>query len=134
MKDNIHIKINHKVLVWARESLAINRNQAAEKTGIASKRLVQLEQGEKQPSFDELKGFSKAYKRTIATLLLSEPPKEKPLPPDRRTVDSKMLINFHEKTIMAVRKARALAQSFIELRQELGMEIPKLNFSTSIND
>lgn len=134
MKDNIHIKINHKVLVWARESLAINRNQAAEKTGIASKRLAQLEQGEKQPSFDELKEFSKAYKRTIATLLLSEPPKEKPLPPDRRTVDSKMLINFHEKTIMAVRKARALAQSFIELRQELGMEIPKLNFSASIND
>ena len=134
MKDSIHTKVNHKVLIWARESLAINRKQAAEKTGIASKRLMQLELGEKQPSFDELKGFSKAYKRTIATLLLSGPPKEKPLPPDRRTVDSKMLINFHEKTIMAVRKARALAQSFIELRQELGIEIPKLNFTASIND
>ena len=132
MKENIYIKVNHKVLVWARESLAITRNQASEKTGIASKRLIQLEEGEKQPTLDELKELSKAYKRTIATLLLAKPPKEKPLPADRRTIDSKDLGNFHEKTIMAVRKARALAQSFVELRQELGIEIPKFSLSASI--
>jgi len=134
MTDNTLIQANHKVLVWARESLAINRNQASEKTGISAKRLIQLEEGEKHPTLDELKGFSKAYKRTIATLLLSEPPKEKPLPADRRTINSEELGNFHEKTIMAVRKARALAQSYVELRQELGIEIPKLNFFASINE
>ncbi|MBS1759152.1 MAG: ImmA/IrrE family metallo-endopeptidase [Bacteroidetes bacterium] len=134
MTDNTLIQANHKVLVWARESLAINRNQASEKTGISAKRLLQLEEGEKQPTLDELKEFSKAYKRTIATLLLSEPPKEKPLPADRRTVNSEELGNFHEKTIMAVRKARALAQSYVELRQELGIEIPKLNVFASINE
>ncbi len=133
MTDNALIQVNHKVLVWARESLAINRNQASEKTGISAKRLFQLEEGEKQPTLDELKEFSKVYKRTIATLLLSEPPKEKPLPADRRTVNSEELGNFHEKTIVAVRKARALAQSYVELRQELGIDTPKLNFSTSIN-
>lgn len=134
MKENIHINVNHKVLVWARESLAITRNQASEKTGITAKRLIQLEEGEKQPTLDELKELSKTYKRTIATLLLAKPPKEKPLPTDRRTIDSKDLGNFHEKTIMAVRKARALAQSFVELRQELGIEIPKFNLSASIKE
>ncbi len=134
MKENIHIKVNHQVLVWARESLAITRNQASEKTGISAKRLTQLEEGEKPPLFDELKELSKIYKRTIATLLLVQPPKEKPLPPDRRTINSKALPTFHEKTIMAIRKARALAQSFIELRNELGIEVPKLNFVASIND
>lgn len=134
MKENIHIKVEHKVLVWARESLALTRNHVSKKTGIAAKRLVQLEEGEKQPTLDELKELSKIYKRTIATLLLTAPPKEKPLPPDRRTIDSKDLGNFHEKTIMAVRKARALAQSYLELRQELGVEVPKLNFFASIND
>ena len=132
MKDNIYINVNHLVLVWARESLTITRNQASEKTGISAKRLIQLEEGEKQPTLDELKEFSKAYKRTIATLLLSNPPKEKPLPIDRRTINSKELGIFHEKTIMAVRKARALAQSFVELRQELGIEIPKFNVNSSI--
>jgi len=134
MTDNIQISVNHKVLVWARESLALNRNQAAEKTGVSAKRLVQLEEGEKPISLDELKEFSKAYKRTIATLLLKEPPKEKPLPKDRRTIDSKDLGLFHEKSIMAVRKARALAQSYMELKQELGITIPKFNFFASIED
>jgi Zn-dependent peptidase ImmA (M78 family) len=134
MSDNIHIEVNHKVIVWARESLALNRNQAAEKTGISAKRLAQLEEGEKQITLEELKEFSKAYKRTIATLLLKEPPKEKPLPPDRRTIDSKELGNFHEKSIMAVRKARALSQSYIELKNELGIGIPKFNFFATLKE
>jgi len=134
MKDKQYIKVNHQVLVWARESLAITRNQASEKTGISPKRLAQLEEGDKLPSIEELKEFSKAYKRTIATLLLSKPPEEKPLPKDRRTIDSAELDNFHEKTIMAVRKARALAQSFIELKQELGFEMLIFKFSASMSE
>lgn len=134
MNDNIHINVNHEVLVWARESLALNRSQASESTGISPKRLVQLETGEKQPTLEELKAFSKTYKRTIATLLLNNPPKEKPLPQDRRTIDSKELGHFHEKTIMAVRKARALAHSFVELREEMGIPFPKFNLSASIQD
>lgn len=134
MKENIHINVSHEVLIWARESLAMNRNHATEKTEISTKRLIQLETGEKQPTLEELKALSKAYKRTIATLLLNKPPKEKPLPADRRTIDSKELGNFHEKTIMAVRKARALAQSFVELREEMGIEFPKFTLSASIQD
>jgi Zn-dependent peptidase ImmA (M78 family) len=134
MSKNIHIDVNHKVLVWARESLALNRNQAAEKIGVSLRRLSQLEDGEKQITIEELKEFSKAYKRTIATLLLKEPPKEKPLPKDRRTVDSKDLGSFHEKSIMAIRKARALSQSYIQIKQELGINIPKYNLFASINE
>ena len=134
MKDDIHIQVNNKVLIWARESLAITRNQASEKTGISTKRIAQLEDEGKQPTVEELKEFSKVYKRTIATLLLTKPPKEKPLPADRRTVDSIELDHFHEKTIMAVRKARALATSFIELRLEMNIVVSKLNFFASIGE
>lgn len=134
MEETTLIEINNTVLVWARESLAINRNQVSERTSISAKRLIQLEDGEKLPTLHELKELSKLYKRTIATLLLSKPPKEKPLPSDRRTIDSKELGNFHEKTIMAVRKARALAQSFVELKKELNEDIPSLNFIASIEE
>ncbi len=133
MADNLHISANPKVLVWARESIAITRTQASERTGISPKRLIQIEEGEKQVTLDELKGFSKAYKRTIATLLLTEPPKEKPVPKDCRSINSTQLGIFHEKTIMAVRKARALAQSYIELKNEMGISIPNLDFFTSLD-
>ena len=134
MKDDIHIQVNNEVLIWARESLAITRNQASGKSGISPKRIAQLEDEGKQPTLEELKELSKIYKRTIANLLLLKPPKEKPLPADRRTVDSTGLDNFHEKSIMAIRKARALAASFIELRLEMNIVVSKLNFFASIND
>ncbi|MBC7384068.1 MAG: ImmA/IrrE family metallo-endopeptidase, partial [Bacteroidia bacterium] len=134
MKESISIAVNHEVLVWAREAIVLNRTNASEKTGISAKRLIQLEEGEKQPTIDELKELSKAYKRTIATLLLTTPPKEKPLPADRRTVDSKDLGNFHEKTIMAIRKARALVVSLIELKQDAGIAIPRFQYKASLQD
>jgi transcriptional regulator with XRE-family HTH domain len=134
MDETNHINVNHEVLLWARESLALNRTRAAEITDISVKRLEQLEEGDKQPSFDELKGMAKAYKRTIATLLLQVPPLEKPLPPDRRTVDSTELGKFHEKTIVAVRKARALAESLVELKQDAGISITRFQHRASIQD
>lgn len=134
MQENINIAVNHEVLVWAREAIVLNRTNASEKTGISAKRLIQLEEGEKQPTLAELKELSKAYKRTIATLLLKTPPKEKPLPPDRRTVNSTDLGNFHEKTIMAVRKARALVVSLIELKQDAGIAIPPFKYKATMQD
>lgn len=134
MKESINVSVNHEVLVWAREAIAMNRTNSSEKTGISAKRLTQLEEGEKQPTLEELKKLSKAYKRTIATLLLNSPPKEKPLPTDRRTIDSKNLGDFHEKTIMAVRKARALVTSLVELKQDAGIEISRFQYKASIQD
>ena len=134
MKENMYIAVNQQVLVWAREAIALNRTNASAKTGIAAKRLIQLEEGEKQPTLEELKEFSKAYKRTIATLLLTKAPKEKPLPTDRRTIDSKDSGNFHEKTIMAIRKARALVASLVELKQDAGIAFLRFNYKASIQD
>jgi Zn-dependent peptidase ImmA (M78 family) len=134
MIEAVHIQANPKVLIWARESLALNRSQAADRTGVSVSRLTEIEAGNKKPTLEELKDLSKAYKRTLATFLLSEPPKEKPLPPDRRTVDSKDLESFHEKTIMAVRKARALAQSTLELKREMGLETPSFRFFASLSE
>ena len=128
------ISVNNRVLVWAREALTLNKTDAAERTNISIKRLTQLEEGERLPTLGELKALSKEYKRTIATLLLAEPPKEKPLPNDRRTVDSSQLGNFHEKSILAIRKARAMANALIELKSDAGIEIPKFGLSASINE
>jgi Zn-dependent peptidase ImmA (M78 family)/transcriptional regulator with XRE-family HTH domain len=125
MSKESEILVNNHVLVWARESLALSKNHVVEKTKISIRRLIQIENAEVMPTLDELKTLSKIYKRTIATLLLTKVPKENPLPKDRRTVNSENIGQFHPKTIIAIRKARSLAQSYVELRNELGMDIPK---------
>ena len=132
MVERDKIPVNNKVLIWARESIAQSKNYVVEKTGINLRRLNQIESGEKHPDLDELKLLAKTYKRTLAILLLLEPPKEKPLPKDRRTIDSKELGIFHEKTILAVRKARAFTQSLIELKTDAGISITKFKYSATL--
>tara|TARA_R110002051_G_scaffold143507_10_gene216565 strand:- start:1017 stop:2168 length:1152 start_codon:yes stop_codon:yes gene_type:complete len=132
MSEKDKIPVNNKVLIWARESIAQTKNYVVEKTGINLRRLNQIESGEKHPDLDELKTLAKTYKRTLAVLLLHEPPKEKPLPKDRRTLDSKELGHFHEKTILAVRKARAFTQSLIELKTDAGISINKFKYSANL--
>ena len=133
MKEIIHIKTNSDVLTWARNSIVLSKAKAAESIGISITRLEQLENG-KAPSIEELKEMSKTYKRTIATLLLQKIPVEKPMPKDQRTVNSEMLDNFHEKTVMAARKARALVASLIELKEETNIPVQKFDFKATIED
>ena len=67
-------------------------------------------------------------------MLLTIPPKEKPLPKDRRTVNSSDVGNFHEKTIMAIRKARSLVSSLIELKQDADIVIPRFYYGATMKD
>ncbi len=134
MLEKKYINVSSDVLVWARTTMALTKNQVCERTNLTLLQLNQLESGEKQPTLDEIKILSKTYKRTIATLLLNKPPKEKPLPKDMRTINSQSVGVFHEKTIMAIRKARALIQDHIELSRQMGIKIPKFKLSASFND
>ncbi|MBU0763951.1 MAG: XRE family transcriptional regulator, partial [Bacteroidetes bacterium] len=134
MRKLIHIKTNPEVLKWARESLLLNKQKAAKRSKISITRLDQLEKGDCYPSLNELKQLAKAYNRTIAALLLQKPPGEKPLPKDRRTVNSEILGTFHESTIIAVRKARALVESLIELKKNAGLPFVKFQHKATLDD
>jgi Zn-dependent peptidase ImmA (M78 family)/transcriptional regulator with XRE-family HTH domain len=134
MSSVIHIKTNHEVLKWARNSIALSKQKATDDTGISLSRLEKLEAGIKFPTMAELKAMSKTYKRTIATLLLQKPPAEKPLPKDRRIVNSASLDVFHPKTILAVRKARALVNALIELKIETGSPVPQFSNGATLKD
>ncbi len=134
MNESNSIQVNSNVLKWAREMSVLSPNKTSKETGISLGRLSQLESGEKQPTLEELKLLSKTYKRTLATLLLNEQPREKPLPKDRRTVDSEELNSFHFKTIIAVRKARALLKSLLELKKEFGIPASQFQFNATLQD
>lgn len=128
------LKINPSVLLWARESLGLNKTAAAERLEVSLAQLAAWESGELQPTTTELRAMAKAYKQSLATLLLYEPPAELPLPTDFRTLNSDEVGGFSEKTIQTVRKARALAVSWVELRQEFGLPLGKLPLQASLAD
>lgn len=127
-----YIDVKPGVLESTRKSLGIDLSVASELSGITIERIKQLE-FDRKPSLLELKALAKAYHSSIAALLLYKPQTEKPLPKDRRTVNLEQEGIFDLKTILAVRKARALLGSLIELKSELGIPIDRFSYKATLS-
>lgn len=129
------INTNPLVLKSIRESLRIDLVKASKLSKIAIEKLRQFEETKDiKPNLDELKSLAKAYNKPLAELLLYNPIKEKPLPKDRRTVKSELAGIFDIKTIKTVERARALLDSMLQLKKELGIEIVKFSEAADLND
>ncbi len=128
------IPYNPSVLCWARERIGLSKAVAAEKLGVSVSVLEGLEDGSVPADLDQLKKLAKAYGRTLATLLLREPPDERPMPRDFRSVNSTEIGRFDEKTIIAVRKARAYVASLLELKREAHIDTLPFQIKASDRD
>ena len=86
-------KINPQILVWARESAGLPRDEAAQKLGINPAhgvapvdRLSAFEAGEAEPSRPLLVKMAKQYRRPLLTFFLSAPPRTGDRGADFRTL------------------------------------------------
>jgi len=129
-----YININPTVLQWTRKSLRLDITKVAKLTKLSVEELKRIESGDKKPNLSELSLLAKAYNTPLATLLLYKPLKEKPLPKDRRTVNSTEIGIFDLKTIKIVERARALLDSQLRLKRELGLSILKFSDSASLDN
>lgn len=129
------INTTPQVLKSIRESLQMNLEEASKLSKIPIERIKQFEETNNiKPSLEELKSLAKAYKKSLAELLLYNPIKHKPLPKDRRTIKSEQVGIFDLKTIKIVERARALLDSLLRLKKELGINIVKFSENASLND
>ncbi|MEZ4788408.1 MAG: XRE family transcriptional regulator [Flavobacteriales bacterium] len=133
-KKDYQISVAAHLLRYARTSLGLTVEEAAAHLDIAQPDLEDLEAGNQQPRISQLRTMAKVYKRSLTFLLLADVPQEKPVPRDLRTVDSKKLGHFKPKTILAVRKARALAEAQIDLLRDMDMPVTKFNMRGSLNE
>ena len=73
--------INPEIMVWARETAGLTRQEAARKLGFrdssrstAADKLAAIEYGEKEPSRPQLVKMAGQYHRPLLTFYLSKPP------------------------------------------------------------
>lgn len=129
-----YINIVPEVLKSIRLSLGLDLMKVSKRTKIPLDDLKSYESVTgKKPTLSELSLLAKAYNKPIAALLLYKPIKEKPLPKDRRTVNSEQVGSFDLKTIRVVERARALLDSVLELKKELGLRIEKFSDNATLN-
>jgi Zn-dependent peptidase ImmA (M78 family)/transcriptional regulator with XRE-family HTH domain len=62
------------LLIWARKSIRLDREQAAKKIGVKVAQLTAWEEGESAPTLAQLRNAANAYKRPLSVFFLPEPP------------------------------------------------------------
>jgi Zn-dependent peptidase ImmA (M78 family)/DNA-binding XRE family transcriptional regulator len=114
MVKSLKVDVNPKVFKWLRESSGWSKEDIAKRLNTNIEIISAIEKGERQPTLRQLKDLAIAFKRPLASFLLSEPLKESPLPKDYRMLLDRKNV-FDKKTIYTIRKARDL--------QEIGAEL-----------
>jgi Zn-dependent peptidase ImmA (M78 family) len=64
------------VLRWARESIGVSLEVAAQRAGVSADRIVEWEAGEAEPTVAKLRVLAKLYQRPLAVFFLPEPPRD----------------------------------------------------------
>ena len=108
-------KVNHDILLWARETAGLTREEAVEKLGIraargmaAVDRLAALETGGAEPTRPMLVKMAKQYRRPLLTFYMSAPPRKgdrgadfRTLPADEHSVAEDALLDALVRDVQA---------------------------------
>ena len=108
------IPVKADVITWARESLGLTKEEAAESLKVSLELLNAWESGRTEPRVGELRRLARVYKRPLSVLLLPERPPTRPIPEDFRTIEGrppKML----PQTLVAIREAQRIQEIAAEL-------------------
>jgi Zn-dependent peptidase ImmA (M78 family)/transcriptional regulator with XRE-family HTH domain len=68
--------VTPSVLKWARESIGVSLEDAAERARVSTDRVAAWEAGEAEPTVAKLRLLAKLYQRPLAVFFLPEPPKD----------------------------------------------------------
>jgi Zn-dependent peptidase ImmA (M78 family)/DNA-binding XRE family transcriptional regulator len=132
MAKSLKVEVNPKVFKWLRESSGWSKEDIAKRLKTNVEIVSAIEKGERQPTLRQLKDLAIAYKRPLASFLLSEPLKESPLPKDYRMLPDRKNV-FDKKTIYTIRKARDLqeigAELLININNSTKPDIKKITIS-----
>ncbi|RMH16942.1 MAG: ImmA/IrrE family metallo-endopeptidase [Acidobacteria bacterium] len=130
----VYARVKPELLVWARESAGLSRDEAAKKVAVKPARLASWEAGERRPTIRQLRKLGSAYKRPIAVFYLPKPPRDfqamrdfRRLPSDERGSESPALR-------LEIRRARYRRQVALELLAQLGEMPPPFSLRGRLSD
>ncbi|NLF39782.1 ImmA/IrrE family metallo-endopeptidase [bacterium] len=116
----INIPVKPDVLKWARQSAGKSVQDVAGRLSLALSTVEAWEQGEQTPTLAHVRQLATFLKRPLAAFFLPTPPAEPPVPGDFRRLPEDKAEPFSIKTILAIRRARAIQNAAREFIGESG--------------
>ena len=121
--------VNPEILVWGRETIGYDVEEAAKKIGVRPERLADWELGERRPTVKQLFRIANVYKRPFAAFYFSSPPTYWDEPYDKledwRTHPKTRSMKRSPGLILELREAARRREILLDLAEEMDQEIPK---------
>jgi len=117
--------VNPDLLVWARESINMELEEAAEKIGVDAERLRAWEAGEKRPTINQARKMSKVYRRPLAAFYLPQRPSWLgfSVPHDFRRLPQDQPETLSPELITELRRVEYLREAAIEFAEDSDQEL-----------
>lgn len=106
MPKRVFARNNPDLLRWARETLGLSIDEAAERIGVSAEALQLAERGEAALSVPQLRKAASLYKRPFALFFLPQVPEEPESPPDFRLLPEAFGQPLNPALLLAIRKVR----------------------------
>lgn len=125
MAKAVQVKINPKILTWARVALGLEPAQLAKKISVKEEKVKEWEAGTSLPSFPQLKKLSNVLRRPSAIFLLNEVPTDPSLPKDFRFIADRKKSSLPTRALEEIRVAQRRHDIAVELAEETGAIVEK---------
>lgn len=122
------------VLIWARKSIGLSVDEAAQKIGVDALTLRYWEEGAESPTIGKLRKLAEVYKRPLAVLLLPEPPKRFDALKDFRLLQSNQGKPYSPALHLAFRRVQMQREVAEELAELEGTVPPPIDLRMSPRD
>jgi len=112
--------VNPVLLTWARESINMGIEEAAEKLHVQPERLRAWEAGDRRPTVRQAREMARVYRRPLATFYLPKPPAELgfSVPHDFRRLPHDEPRELSPELVSEIRRIRYLRDAAVELADE----------------
>ncbi len=119
MAGSVTFNISPTVLEWARNAMGYSVEETASKIGVNADKYKSWESGDNKPTYKQLENLAeKVYKRPVAILLMSNPPKETTIQKDFRNLSNSEIKILSPELRLALRKARRYQYIIEEVSNE----------------
>jgi transcriptional regulator with XRE-family HTH domain len=130
----IAAEVNPALLAWAREQSGYQPEAVARRVGVATDRLAAWESGDRKPTVRQAQVLARVYRRPFGVFFLPQPPALPPLAAEYRRLRGITPGVESPEFRLAVRGMSSRRETALELREELGEEIPQFTLHARLSE
>lgn len=132
--SSIKVKVNPRLLAWARTSAGFSITEAAKKINVKEGKIQAWESNEDKPTVAQLRKAAQVYKRPLSIFFLSEIPHDFTIPHDFRRLPGEVANVFSPGLRLELRQANERREIALALYEELGEKPTPFPVNTSISE